>query len=117
MDRALIQKGLGIALILSGLVLLVLKLLSVPEAQQSWDTWAAPDSGTSLFIVALVAESVLLAARFALGFFVYLNIQLGPWLFYTLAVLVAISSITGIILVLVCVLFRFLQGQDHAKET
>jgi hypothetical protein len=65
----------------------------------------------------LFAESVLLAARFTLGYFIYSNKQLGPWLFYALAVLVAISSFTGIILAIACLVVRFLPGQDSAKET
>ena len=117
MNRALIQRGLGVALILSGLVLLVLKVLSIPEARQSWDSWAAPDSGTALFIGALAFESVLLAGRFALGYCIYSNKHLGPWLFYALAVLVAISGVTGIILAAACIAIRLSSNPGHAVKT
>lgn len=98
-------------------MLLVLKVLSIPEARQGWDSWAAPDSGTALFIGALTFESVLLAGRFTLGYCIYSNKHLGPWLFYALAVLVAISSVTGIILAAACIAVRLSSNQGHAVKT
>ncbi len=111
------QKGIGLALILSGLVLLVLKSVSIPEAQESWDAWSTPNSGTLLFIGAVAAELLLLAARFGLGCFVYTNRELGPWSFYPLVVLVAISGASGIVLVTACLALRFSQGKGHAAKT
>jgi small-conductance mechanosensitive channel len=117
MNRALLQKGIGLALILSGVILLALKIMSLPEAKESWDAWASPNSGTLLFIGALVAESLFLVARFFLGYFHLKSKYLGPRVFYPLVVLVALSGLSGIILVVASVALRFGQGQVYAAKT
>jgi hypothetical protein len=117
MNRASIEKGIGAALILSGLVLLILKVSSISQAQQSWDNWASPESGAMWFIGAVVAELTFLAARFTLGYFVYQSKISRAWLFYPLAVLTAVSGLSGIILVAAALALRFLQGEAHAAKT
>ncbi len=117
MNRALIQKGIGVALIVSGLVLLALKISSMSEAQQSWDSWASPESGTMWFIGSLVLELLFLISRFSLGYFTYLGKHVGPWFFYPLAVLTAVSGVTGIVLVAAVLVLRFWQGGVHAAKT
>ncbi len=117
MNRALVQKGIGLALVLSGAVLLALKITSIPEAKESWDAWASPNSGTFLFIGVLAAELLLLAARFFLGY-VHLKCKdLGPWGFYPLVVFVALSGLSGIILAVASLAIRFWQAQGHAEKT
>ena len=117
MNRALIQKGIGAALILSGLVLLALKISSTSEAQQSWDSWASPESGGMLFVGVLALELAFLVSRFTLGYFVYQSKNMGPWLFYPLAILTAVSGLSGIVLVAAVLALRFWQGGVHAAKT
>jgi len=117
MIRVLIQKGIGVALILSGLILLTLKIINIPESIETANAWAAPKSGTTWFIGFLVIEFVLLAARFALGYLVYINQQMSPWLFYPLASLICVSGLSGIILIATVIVLRFLQGHTHATKT
>lgn len=73
MNRELIQKLIGGALVLSGVVLLVLKVLSISEARESWAAWASPESGMIWLVGALVLELVFLLARFILGYLVFLS--------------------------------------------
>ncbi|MBE7215957.1 hypothetical protein MK852_16185 [Shewanella benthica] len=117
MNRALIQKGIGSALILSGLVLLVLKVSSISDSHQTWDSWASPENGTMWFIGVLVLELVFLASRFILGYFVYLSKNMRPWLIYPLAVLTAVSGLSGIVLVAAVLVLRFWQGGVHTSKT
>ena len=117
MNRRLVKKGVGLALVLSGVVLLALKITSIPVAKESWDAWASPSSGTSFFIGALTAESLLLAARFFLGYVHLKGKQLGPLGFYPLVVFVALSGVSGVILGLASLATRFWRGQSHAPKT
>ncbi len=117
MSRALIQKGIGGALMLSGLVLLALKVSSISETQQGWDAWASPGSGTLWFIGVLAVELIFLISRFTLGYFVCQSKNIGPWLFYPLAMLTAISGLAGIVLVAAVLALRFWQGGVHAAKT
>ncbi|ADZ90926.1 hypothetical protein [Marinomonas mediterranea] len=117
MNRVLIQKGIGAALILSGVALLVLKISSASEAQQSWDFWASPESGGMLFVGAVALELVFLVSRFTLGYFVYQCKNMGPWLFYPLALLTSVSGLSGIVLVAAVLALRFWQGRVHASKT
>ncbi len=114
MNRVLVQRGIGVALILSGLVLLTLKIISIPESIETANSWAAPESGTAWFIGFLLIELLLLAARFALGYLVYVNQQISPWFFYPSAVLIGVSGLSGIILAASVIVLRFLQGRTHA---
>lgn len=111
------QKGVGLALILSGVMLLALKIMSLPEAKESWNAWADPSSGTSLLIVMLLAESLFLAARFFLGYILFKSMHLQSWAFYPLVVLLALSGLSGIVLGVACLAIRFWQGQGHAAKT
>ena len=117
MNRALIQKVIGLALVLSGVVLLALKITNIPDAKESWDAWASPNSGTFLFIGVLAAELLFLAARFFLGYIHFKSKHLGPWSFYPLVVFVALSGLSGIILGAASIAIRFWQGQGHAAKT
>jgi len=117
MNRLFIQKGIGAALIFSGLALLVLKVSSIPGAQQSWDSWASPENGTMWFVGVVALELTFLVSRFALGYFVYLGKSTGPWLFYPLAALTAVSGLSGIVLVAAVLVLRFWQGGVHAVKT
>lgn len=116
MNRALAQKLIGLALVLSGVVLLALKITSIPEAKENWDAWAFPSSGTLLFIGVLAAELLFLAARFFLGYVHLTGRHLGPWSFYPLVVFVALSGLSGIILGTASLAIRFWQGQGHAAK-
>ncbi|WP_147336800.1 hypothetical protein [Pseudomonas abyssi] len=117
MNLALVQKGIGLALVLSGAVLLALKITSIPETKESWDAWASPNSGTFLFIGALAAELLFLAARFFLGYVHLKSKHLGPWGFYPLIVFVALSGLSGIILGVASLAIRIWQGQGYAAKT
>ncbi len=117
MNRALVQKGIGLALVLSGVVLLALKITSLSDAKESWDAWASPNSGTLLFVGVLAAELLFLASRFFLGYVHLKNKHLGPWSFYPLVVFVALSGLSGIILGVASLAIRFWQGQGHAAKT
>lgn len=117
MNRKLVQKGIGLALVLSGVVLLALKITSIPVAKESWGAWASPSSGTFFFIGALTAESLLLAARFFLGYVHLKGKQLGPLGFYPLVVFVALSGVSGVILGLASLATRFWRGQSQAPKT
>lgn len=117
MNRALAQKGIGLALVLSGVVLLALKITSIPEAKESWDALASPNNGTFLFIGALAAELLLIGARFFLGYVHLMGKHLNPWSFYPLVVFVALSGLSGIILGVASLAIRFWQGQGHAAKT
>ncbi|HEY7886071.1 MAG TPA: hypothetical protein VIC08_14095 [Cellvibrionaceae bacterium] len=110
MSRALTYKIIGAALILSGLILLVLKASNISAAQQSWDSWASPESGTLWFVGALAVELAFLGARFALGYFVYLRKSVRPVLFYPLVVLTALSGLSGALLAAPVLIFRFWNG-------
>ncbi|WP_157035570.1 hypothetical protein [Marinobacter psychrophilus] len=117
MNRAMIQKGIGGVLILIGLVLLVLKVSSISETQQGWETWASPGNGALWFTGVLAVELTFLISRFTLGYFVYQSKNIGPWLFYPLAILTTISGLSGIILVTAVLALRFWQGGVHAAKT
>jgi small-conductance mechanosensitive channel len=117
MNRALVQKLIGLALILSGVVLLALKITSIPEAKENWGAWASQSSGTFLFIGVLAAELLFLAARFLLGYVCLTGKWLGPRGFYPLIVLVALSGLSGIILGVASLAIRFWQGQGYAAKT
>ena len=117
MNRALAQKVIGMALVLSGVILLALKITSIPEAKENWDAWASPGSGTLVFIGVLAAELIFLAARFFLGYIHFKSKHLGPWSFYPLVVFVALSGLSGIILGVASLAIRFWQGQGHAAKT
>ena len=107
MNRLLIGKVVGACLVLSSLLLLVLKAASIPEARQSWAAFAEPNSGTIFFVVAVTLELLLLAARFTLGYFTYLNKKLSLWLFFPLLLLVALNDLSGIVLASACLILRF----------
>jgi len=117
MNRALIQKGIGGALVLSGVVLFVLKVSSTSEARQGWDSWASPESGVMWFVGVLALEVAFLVSRFVLGYFVFQSKNMGPWLFYPLAILNAVSGLSGIVLVAAVLVIRFWQGGVHAVKT
>lgn len=117
MSRARIQEGTGLLLILSGIVILILNIMSISEAKESWDAWAYPNSGTYLFIGAMVAEVIFLSSRFFLGYAHFKSKQLGPWVFYPLVVLVALSGLSGIVLGVACLSIRFWQRQSYAPNT
>jgi hypothetical protein len=65
----------------------------------------------------LAVELALLVSRFTLGYFVYKNANMGPWLFYPLAILTAVSGLSGIVLVAAVLALRFWQGGVHAAKT
>ena len=111
MNRTLVHKVIGQALILSGAVLLALKIMNISEAKESWDAWASPTSGTVFFIGALTAELLFLAARFFLGYVHLKNKDLGPWVFYPLLLFVLLSGLSGIILALASLAILFWQRQ------
>ena len=117
MNRTLAQKVIGLALVLSGLVLLALKITSIPEAKENLDAWAYPGSGTLLFIGVLATELLLLSARFFLGYVHLTGRHLGPWSFYPLVVFIALSGLSGIILGAASVAIRFWQGQGQVAKT
>jgi hypothetical protein len=117
MNRELIQKLIGGALVLSGVVLLVLKVLSISEARESWAAWASPEGGMIWFIGALVLELVFLLARFILGYLVFLNGRIKPWLFYPLAAITALSGLSGAALVLAALALRWWRGGSYAAKT
>ena len=50
MKQVFIEKAAGAFLILSELIVIIPKILSVPEALESASSWAAPDDGTLWFI-------------------------------------------------------------------
>jgi len=117
MNRAIIKKGIGIALIISGLILLALKVSSLGEAREGWNAWASPDSGFLWFLGALTLELVLLGCRLMLGYLLYSGKNISTWSFYPLAVLTAVSGLSGIILVIATLVMRFWPGGSHAAET
>lgn len=113
MNRGLIEKGIGLALVLSGIIILVLKAISIPEAKEGWSSFASPNDGTALLAGVLVIELLFLAARFFLGYIHFQNKHLRPWVFYPIVVIVAISGLSGIILAIGCLASRLWQGQGH----
>ena len=117
MNRVLIHRSVGAALILSGLIIFVLKALSFSDAQKNWDFWASPDSGAIWFVGIVILETVFLVSRITLGYLVYLRKNIGTSLFYPLAVITSVSGLSGILLVVVVLVLRFLQGGVHAAKT
>lgn len=111
------QKIIGGTLIFSGVVLLILQVISFSEARESWGVWASPESGAMWFAGALVLELVFLLSRFALGYLVFLNGRITPWLFYPLGALTAVSGLSGIVLVLAALALRFWQGGAYVAKT
>lgn len=117
MNRAKIKKGIGVALIISGLILLVLKVSRLGEALEGWNAWASPDSGFLWFLGALTLELVLLGCRLMLGYLLYSGKSISAWSFYPLAVLTAVNGLSGIILVIATLIMRFWPRGSHAAET
>lgn len=117
MNRKLIQNLIGGALVLSGIVLLILKVLSISEAREGWAAWAAPESGTVWFIGALVLELVFLLARFLLGYLVFLSGRINPWAFYPLSVITSLSGPSGAALVLAALAVRWWRGGSYLAKT
>jgi len=113
----MIKKGIGVALIISGLILLVLKVLNLGEAREGWNAWASPDSGFLWFLGALTFELVLLGCRLMLGYLLYSGKNISVWSFYPLAVLTALSGLSGIVLVITTLIMRFWPRGSHASET
>lgn len=116
MNRELIQRLIGGALVLSGVVLFVLKVLSIPEARESWAAWASPESGMMWFVGALFLDLIFLLSRLALGYLVFLDRRIRPWLFYPLAAITAISGLSGLALVLAAVVLRWWPGGSYAAK-
>ncbi|MBB3170214.1 hypothetical protein [Simiduia aestuariiviva] len=102
---------------ISVLILLALKLSSLPEARQVADSWAYPESGTLWFLGGLAVELMLLVARFILGYFVYIGRHASPWVFYPLVVLVAVSGFSGLALSVAALALRLWQGAHCAVKT
>lgn len=117
MNRELIQQVIGGALVLSGVMLLILKVLSISEAREGWAAWASPESGTMWFIGALVLELVFLSVRFLLGYLLFLNGRIKPWVFYPLAAITALSGLSGAVLVLAALAVRWWRGGSYAEKT
>lgn len=59
----------------------------------------------------LTAELFLLAARFFLGYVHFKCKDLGPWAFYPLLVVVALSGRSGIVLAVASLAIRFWKGR------
>lgn len=100
----------------SGVVLLVLKVLSIPEARQSWAVWAQPESGMMWFVGASLLELIFLLSRFVLGYLLFLNRSIRAWLFYPLAAITALSGISGVALVLAALALRWWSRGSYATE-
>jgi hypothetical protein len=115
MTISLLKKILGTMLILSGLVLALLKLSSLPEARGAADAWAYPESGLLWFIAGLAIEFMFLLARFILGYFVYTAKPISSWAFYLLAVMVSLSGLTGMVLGLALVLLAIFSSTNKVK--
>jgi len=111
------QKGVGVALIASGILLLILKLSDLPEARESWEAWASPKSGAPWFVGALAVEAVLLASRIALGYFVYLGRAIRPWAFFLLVLLTAANGLSGIALAIAALALQYWPRSAHEAET
>ena len=121
MNKELIFKILGLALILSACMLAVIKVSSIPDAHYQINAWLQPDEGSNdaLFILSgvLLFELVLLVSRFVLGYCLYCKKSLNNWQFYPLVILVCISGFyfTGIILSLAAIVLRQYQVHNEAK--
>ncbi len=111
------QKGVGVALIASGILLLILKLSNVPEARESWEAWASPQSGMPWFVGILAVEAVLLASRIALGYFVYLGKAIRPWAFFLMAFLTAANGLSGLALAVAALALQYWPARAHEAET
>ena len=110
------QKLIGGALVVSGVVLLVLKVLSIPETRQSWAAWAQPESGLMLFVGSLLIELIFLISRFALGYLLFLNRRIRPWFFYPLAAITALSGLSGVVLVIAVLALRLWPRGSYVAE-
>lgn len=118
MNRDVISKIIGIALIASAIILLLLKLESIPNAYNSMEAWLSPDGepNTIYLILSgiLAFEVLLLAGRSLLGYFLFVGKKLNVVAFYTLVSVVAISGISGIVFSLSVVILRHYRGSNGA---
>ncbi len=117
MKQVFIEKAAGAFLILSELIVIIPKILSVPEALESASSWAAPDDGTLWFIGLLSLEIIWLSARFALGLSLLLQRPLKPWLFYLLLLILGSSGLTGLIISVALMIMRFWYGRLYSVKT
>ncbi len=111
------QKFIGGALVVSGVVLSVLAVLSIPETRQSWASWAQPEGGVMWFVGALFLELIFLLSRFVLGYLLFLNRRIRPWLFYPLAGITALSGLSGVVLVLAVLALRWWPRGSYVAES
>ncbi|HLV18897.1 MAG TPA: hypothetical protein VKY70_15680 [Pseudomonas sp.] len=95
-DRA--SKVVGATLLLSGLALAMFKAAEVAAFVDGVQAWAMPDDGEAWLWGLLLFELVLLVARVALGILLYRRIPLAAGVFYSLAALVALSGLSGLVL-------------------
>src|SRR5690606_35500771 len=95
-DRA--SKVVGATLLLSGLALAMFKAAEVAAFVDGVQAWALPDDGEAWLWGLLLFELVLLVARVALGILLYRRIPLAAGVFYSLAELVALSGLSGLVL-------------------
>ena len=117
MKPVYLEKMAGAALILSELIVFIHKVMSIPEALESANSWAAPDDGTLWFIGLITLEIIWLTARLALGLSLLLQRPLKPWLFYLLLLIVGTSGLTGLIISVALMIMRFWYGRLYSVKT
>ena len=107
-----LSKFLALALLISTAVLVVIKVTSIPEAYRNLDAYLNPresDFSLTLWFTAILSfELVLVAGRFFLGYCLYCQKQLKPWLFYTVVIIVALSGfyLSGLVFALLAIGLR-----------
>ena len=116
MNRTTIKKLIAVGLIVSGLILLILKIYNLPSAYKSWETFAEPHAAFPYFAAAVALEILFLAARFTLGYMVYIGKNITGWLFYPLSVFTAFGGLTGVLLVVALLVERYWPLQEHANK-
>jgi hypothetical protein len=117
MNQQLVQKSIGIALILSAIILLVLKLLSLSGAGINIDAWANPENSTLWLIGIVIVELIFIVSRFVLGYVIFKSIRVSVFVFYPLVITTAISGLSGLVLGLVVLYLRLWQSWSNAKKT
>lgn len=99
---------LGAAFILSGLIVLAVKIAGLPELQAQWQQWAAPESGTGMLVAHIIFDAILLGARLLLGIWLLNDRRIDLVVFYPLALLAALGGVSASALVALAIIHRLM---------
>ena len=114
MKQFWIEKALGLYLAVTGLYLLGLTAVNLPELIESARSWAFPEDETIWVVGLLLINIIWISARLILGFCLIFNKTVKSWVFYPLLFAVGLSSLMGFLILILIVVIRLKFGRLHS---